>query len=60
MAYFSTIEAGIIGGLRLVGVGGSSLEILVFSFSPFLVFLSAPIDIQLTKVHSHWLVVHAR
>ena len=60
MAYFSAIEAGIIGGLRLVGIGGSSLEILVFFFFPFLVFLSVPIGIQLTKVHSHWLIVHAR
>ena len=60
MTYFSTVEAGIIGGMRLVGIRGSSLEVLVSSSAPFLVSLPTPVRIGLAEIYDHWLVVHAR
>ena len=60
VTHFSTVETGIIGGTRLIGIGGSSLEVLVPSSAPSLVASSMPVCIGPTKVHGHWLVVHAR
>ena len=57
---FSAVETGIIDGTRLVGVGGSPLEVLVPPSAPSLVASSTPVCVGPTKVHGHWLVVHAR
>ena len=60
MTYFSTVEAGIIGGIRLVGICGSFLKVLVSSSAPFLVSSPTPVRIGLAEIYDHWLVVHAR
>ena len=59
VADFSTIEAGIIGGTRLVGVRSSSLEVLVSSSASSLVASSTPVRVGPAEVHGYWLVVHA-
>ena len=59
MANFSTVETGITGGTRLVGVHGSSLEVLVSSSASSLVASSTPVRIGPAEVHGYWLVVHA-
>jgi hypothetical protein len=58
VAYFSAIETGIIGGTRLVGICGSSLEVLVSSSASSLISPSAPVGIGSAEVHCYWLVVH--
>ena len=59
MAYFSTVETGIIGGTRLIDVCCSPLEVLVSSSASPLVAPPAPICIRPAEVHCYWLVVHA-
>jgi hypothetical protein len=58
VAYFFTVEIGIIDGMRLVGVSDLSLEVLVSSSSSSLVLSSSPIGIGSAKVHCNWLVVY--
>ena len=60
VAQFPTVKTGIIGGMRLVGIGGSSLEVLVSSPAPPLVSSPVPIRIRPAEVHGYWLVIHAR
>jgi hypothetical protein len=60
VTYFSTIETSIIGGTRLVGVRGSSLEVLVSSSASSLISSSAPVGVGSAEVHCYWLVVHTR
>jgi hypothetical protein len=60
VAYFSAVETGIIGGIGLVGIRGSFLEVLVSSSASFLVSLSTPIRIGSAKIHGCWLVIHTR
>ena len=59
VTYFTAVEAGVIGGTRLVNVSGSSLEVLVSSLTSSLVAPSTPVCIRLAKVHCYRLVVHA-
>ena len=59
VTHFSTIETGIIGGMRLVNVCSSFLEVLVSSSASSLVAPSVPVRVGPTKVHCYWLVVHA-
>jgi hypothetical protein len=60
VVYFSAVETGIIGGTRLIGIHGSSLEVLISSSAPSLVSSSAPVRVGSAKVHGYWLVIHAR
>jgi hypothetical protein len=57
---FSTVEAGIIGGTRLVGVCGSSLEVLISFSTSSLVSSSALVGVGSAEIHCYWLIVHAR
>ena len=58
MAHFSAVETSIIGGARLIGIGGPSLEVLISSSTSSLVASSVPVCIGLAKVHWYWLIVH--
>ena len=60
VTHFPAIEAGVIGGTRLVDVCCSSLEVLVSSPASSLIAPSAPICIGSAEVHRDRLIIHAR